>query len=173
MESELNDLIKIKYKRVDSVVGTEFILFSSLNTKVKKIFRSMRALLKKRILGVCCYLLTASISLSPVVHASYMSSLNAESEETVQESHTGHPHKHTNSVSADCHHQEFDIADAMESCDHDSDLSCKILCTVSISTILTAPIGGIPSNRPGKWLADHGTQHIQPIPLSLFKPPRS
>ena len=133
----------------------------------------MRVMLKKRLLKLCCYVLTASISLSPVVHASYMALLDADSDHIIQEVQAGHTHTHSAEGSVNCHHQEFDVADAMESCDHDSGMSCKMLCTVSISIVPTESVGGMPSNRPDKWLVESASQRIQSIPLSLFKPPRS
>ena len=133
----------------------------------------MRVLITKRLIKLCCYLLTASIALSPVVHASYMSSMSESSGHIVQETHSDHIPDEFKEVSENCHHQEFDVKDALESCDHDSDLSCKILCAVSISPILTMPIDGVLSSRPSKWPVETATQRIQTSFLSVFKPPRA
>ena len=144
----------------------------------------IRATFKRQLLKLCCYLLTAAISLSPVVHASYMSLHGVESrgesrvESTVesgqisQNTHSAHSHGETSDASIHCHHQEFDVTGAMESCDHDSVLNCKIFCTASIGTIPISPMVQISDNEANKWLTHHSTHRLQSIPLSVFKPPR-
>ena len=141
----------------------------------------MRGLLKKQFLNLCCYMLTASIVFSPLGHASYMAMLESDSEHVMptnqqDRSHSGHAES-----SEPCHQQQLltdtavssseNESDELESCDHDNMLTCKILCSVSISAIPNAPVS-FSAEYTSTWLAFSETQNFQSLPLSFFKPPK-
>ncbi len=155
------------------MVQSLYFNFCSTNYyKALKLSRLMRSKFKKRLLRVCCYLLTASVAFSPVVHAFYMSATDMQTEQVVHENQPSHFHAAHDEATAPCPHQQLEAADASENCDHDSGLSCKILCTVSICTIPVTSIESPAFNIANLWRSDQVIQRIQSIFLALFKPPR-